>query len=150
MIRNYLAWGKLVQHWALGDDPAFPIPRDLEELTRQCAAMATQLNLDIATGPKWEAIIKLPDTIKGMAVLQNTSEVLAIRLPAKSALNDVMAGLNPPPGQLSQDYDLPAFYSEQFGNAELDFKETGNDGKRADKLAFLAKRIGDYSVSNCA
>jgi hypothetical protein len=142
MIENYDAWGTLVQKWALGNDPQYPLPRDLTDIKNQCSKMAEKMGLS-APGERWRAVINLPATMTGLAILQNSQEVLAIRLPAKKAVEDVLARMGD--GQHGNEaYPLPEFYSEQFaGHPRLRFRD------QEDKKRFLTKRIGDYSVSNC-
>ena len=144
MIENYEAWGTLVRKWAFGDDPEYPLPRDLSDVKAQCIKIAAAMDLIVAEpAPRWEAVIKFPDTMSGLAILQNSREVLAIRLPAKKAVEEVIARLSDPQN-IAEPYPLPAFYAEQFGQAPLRFRDAD------EKKKFLTKRIGDYSVSNCA
>lgn len=145
MIKNFEAWGALVQKWALGNDPEYPLPRDLDDIKDQCTRIAQANNLTTEGDvPRWRAVIDLPDTVTGLAILQNSQEVLGIRLPAKKAVEEVLNRLDNPEAQPTQDpYPLPSFYAAAFGNATLRIRTPD------EKKAFLTLRIGDYSVSNC-
>jgi hypothetical protein len=147
MIENYDAWGSLVEKWARGNDRKYPLPRDLDDIKKQCIKMAVEKELTTeGDAPLWRAVINLPDTMKGLAILQNSQEVLAIRLPAKKALEEVLKPFESQaaPRRGEDPYPLPPFYATAFGNASLRVRT--NDEKKA----FLLRRIGDYSVSNCA
>ena len=143
MIVSYEAWGTLVQKWAIGDDPDFPLPRDLSDVKDQCSKIAEAMDLTTEGDvPRWRAVIDLPDTMSGLAILQNSREVLAIRLPAKKAVEEVIGRMSDPLHS-GDAYPLPNFYADQFGHASLRFRNAD------EKRKFLSMRIGDYSVSNC-
>lgn len=128
-----LKWGQLVRTWAtgapqpgefLGEDPALlQRPTTLDELRDRCRALGISINI---TGFTSLTISQPPD--------RNT---FAIHLPAKDAVNDVIASFN-----ADGPYGIPAFYSKLFGAPAPDLAKDK-------KIEFQALRIGDYTIGNC-
>jgi hypothetical protein len=129
MIRNELAWGKLVKSWATGDNYMGPgttqptIPRTLEELKKQCE------QFDIG--------LELPSNITGLSVMQYSEETLALRLPPRSLVKKSEDGFKRNPGEA---YPIPEFYDKFYGRTLP---------STTDPFDLHACRIGDYVVRNC-
>ncbi|MBR1213624.1 hypothetical protein [Bradyrhizobium sp. JYMT SZCCT0180] len=129
-IHDDILWGKLVKSWATGKNyiaperPAPAIPRTMEELLAQAA--------DIGL------IIKFPDDMVGLEIVQYSSQTAVIKLPPKSMIEDTEADLN----KKDALYPMPRFY-EDFFSAPLP------EMRKAGLLDLHAARIGDYSIRNC-
>ncbi len=127
-VDDWVKWGNLLKGWATGKDypgvDAQVVPRTLDELKQQCA--------DIGLG------ITIPPKIKALSVVSYSEEVLVLRVPPKTMIEDSEAYLAQP----GTKYVVPNFYETYFG-VPLNVPENK-------KMDFHAGRIGDYSVSNCS
>jgi hypothetical protein len=79
--------------------------------------------------------MKIPDNFKAVQFVQGTPETLVVKLPCKTFMEAGERRLAEEGG----DYALPAFYERVFGKQPT----------IADKMAFHAERIGDYSIAMC-
>jgi hypothetical protein len=126
-VDDFVKWGNLLKGWATGKDypgvDAQVIPRTIDELKQQCA--------DIGLG------ITIPAKVKSLAIISYSEEVLVLRVPPKSMIEESETHLSQP----GTKYNVPAFYDTAYG-----VPLSVPDNK---KLDFHACRIGDYSISNC-
>jgi hypothetical protein len=131
-VNDDIKWGKLVKSWATGKnyfDPAKPapaLPRTLGELKAQCDTHGVG--------------VTIPASLKGLAFMQYSADVLAIKLPPKSMVEESEA-------EFAQGgaYQIPAFYNTFYAQSGSPLNLTTKD----QKMDFHAARIGDYSVRNC-
>lgn len=117
-ITNYKAFGDKVKAWAKGHDP---IPQDLAEFASQLAAANVGATI--------------PSRIKAVKFVACEDDVLVIKLPPKSLIEDSEERLMQPTG----DYPMPPVYEQAFQS-----KPTIKD-----KLGFHSERIADYTISLC-
>jgi len=129
-----ILWGKLVKSWATGKNyidataHVFSVPRDLKDLLDQCQSIGLTVTISR----------KFPNDHLGIAILQNSREVVGIRLPPRDLVLETEAAL----GQNEAAYPLPGFYEQFFGRP---LPALSKD----DQLQFHAARIGDYSIQHC-
>jgi hypothetical protein len=129
-VGDVILWGKLVKMWATQKAydgvPVMPQPLDLKELQEQC--------------DKIKLKITIPGHIKALALLNHSEEVLFLRVPPRSLVENSEAFLKDP----RTDYPHMPIY-------DLFEKFTGPDDKilKDKKLDFHAARVGDYSIAKC-
>lgn len=132
-VDDDIKWGKLVKSWATGKNyfdptkPANPLPRTLDELKQQCASVGLGINI--------------PAVSKGLAFIQYSAEVLAIKLPPKSMVEEAEIDFTH-----GGHYAVPKFYDDFYGR----FGTPLTLPDMATKMDLHAARIGDYSVRMCA
>ena len=128
-VNDEIKWGKLIKSFATGTNyispggPPIPVPRTLDGLKQLC--------VDVGL------VVAIPANHTGLAILQLSEEVFAIRLPPKSMVEeseaDFAAGGN---------YAVPKFYNDFY-------QKTLVLTTLAQKMDFQAARIGDYSIRMC-
>jgi hypothetical protein len=134
-------WGHLVKTWATGES-RFPNPEnqrsvDVSELQppRDLADVIRQLALIGIAGQ-----VEIPKSIKGVAVMQYSPSIMALRLPPKEMVKEAERLLSGEGEEGVQAYTVPQFYSEFAAGGEMDPLQ---------KLRLHACRIGEYAVSSC-
>jgi len=162
-VDNSAAWGKLVKSWATGrdyvtfvataakpvpDEPAagapvpFPKPGSFKAMVTVCRANNVGLHfVATATTPKTPCT---GDEPIGFVLLQGTSDISILRLPAKEKVHESESAMMGPGGMT---YPLPAFYNDAFGDG------THPGAVRAmtlvEQMEFHAKRVGEYTINTC-
>lgn len=135
-VRDYLNWGRLVKTWATGDDHVgdgnrYPRPTTLEEFRRQ--------TLQAKCG------VVIPDGVTKLAMIQGDNDTLVVRLPSAEMINGTeqqIAGLASDPDGAR--YPLPDFYLDAWdGYPQKTFD-------RDELLEFNDRRVGEYTINNCA
>ena len=135
-VREYANWGRLVKTWATGEDHVgdgnrYPRPTTLEEFKRQ----TEQANCGVV----------VPDGVTKLQIVQGDRDTLVVRLPSAEMIRDIEAQIS---GLASQTgdapYPLPKFYLEAWQYHPP--KAFDRDGL----LAFNDKRVGEYTINNCA
>jgi hypothetical protein len=123
-ITNWAAWGTLVLDWV---KDASKRPRDIAALNQQMA----QNNVGGAFSQT---------DYQSLAFCQAPNEsTLQLFLPTQSQVDRAIQDLNG-----GAPWTLPDFYSrDAFNGQPVNVKD-------ADKLKFLAERIGDYAIGQCA
>jgi hypothetical protein len=122
-ITNYEKWGKLVMTWA---KDASTRPRSVAELNQQMARENVGGSFS-ETQFQRVAFAQAPDDV-----------TIQLFLPTAGAIDRATTFLNG-----GGRWVLPDFYSrDAFGGALVNVKN-------ADKLKFLAERIGDYAIGQC-
>lgn len=122
-ITNWFAWGTLVMDWI--KNPANR-PADIPSLNQQMA----RDNVGGSFSQDYSRLVfaQAPDDATLMLFLPTQSAV-------DRAIKDLTGGLV---------WTLPDFYSrDAFNGQPVNVKD-------ADKLKFLAERIGDYAIGQCA
>ncbi len=166
-VDNHLMWGRLVKSWATGrdyvnhnvtdaspvpPDPApgapvpFPKPSSFKELVTTCIANHVGLHF-VATATSPKTFCTGTEDV-GFVLLQGTSEISILRLPAKEKIHESEAALLGGAGQAPLDYALPGFYSTAaFGtpSAPAAIRQLG----KAEKMEFHAQRVGEYTINTC-
>ena len=165
-VDNFAAWGKLVKSWATGrdyvtfvatvakpvpDEPAvgapvpLPKPSSFKDMVKVCRANNVGLHfVATATTPKTPCT---GDEPIGFVLLQGTSDISILRLPAKEKVGeseDAMMGVG---GMAPAAYPLPTFYNDVFGNG-------ANPGSIRpmnvlEQMELHAKRVGEYTINTC-
>lgn len=127
LVKDLVKWGNLVKMWSTQqpyrDIPVMPIPRDLVEFRKQCAAIGLE--------------VVIPETVTGLAVSLYSPEVLYLRIPPANMIKNMEAYLM----DERTDYPVPAIYN-MYATTEIKIP-------KAEKLEFHAARIGDYTVAQC-
>jgi hypothetical protein len=132
-VDDDIKWGKLVKSWATGRNyfdqtkPAPALPRTLDELKQQCSAIGLS--------------VTIPALHKGLAIVQYSAEVLAIKLPPKSMVDDAETELG-----RGGDYEFPRMYNDFYTRYGTPLRLPDLPSK----MDFHAARIGEYSIGNCA
>ncbi len=122
-ITNWENWGKLVISWA--KDPS-KRPRTVAELNQQMARENVGGSFSEEEFQR-VSICQAPDDV-----------TIQLFLPTAKAVDRAVAFLKG-----GGRWVLPDFYSrDAFGGAPVNVKE-------ADKLKFLAERIGEYAIGQC-
>ena len=116
-ILNYQALGQKMIQWA--KDPTTR-PRDLIEFETQLAGILQ---------------FPLPSYIKSLLIVQNTKDLLLIRLPPAELVDDTLTSVAQ--GGL---YPLPSFYEDRLVRETADTKNN---------KAFFEFRVGDYTLAHC-
>ena len=123
-ITNWQAWGDLVLGW-IKDQSARPL--DIASLNTQMA------NANVG------GAFSAQDYTKLVFSQAPDDATLMLFLPTQSAVDKATSDLNG--GAV---WKLPDFYSrDAFSGQPVNVKD-------ADKLKFLAERIGDYAIGQCA
>lgn len=137
-IENFHYWGLLVKTWATGKSyfdgtvpggvsigvpiEKLPVPRTVDEVRSQAGYLGIGL--------------VIPQNIKGLAVVQYSSDTLVLRLPPKDRIEAKEAMLAE--GGPSK-YGFPDFYKDYIAR----------DLSKAERFEVHASRIGDYTMSMC-
>jgi hypothetical protein len=132
-VVNWERWGDLVKAWTTGrphrtSGKVYAVPRTLDELKRQCRELTIGL--------------KLPKHVTDLVVYSHEKSTMVLRLPPKDlveASEKELRGRSPSP------YDLPPFYADALGVSG----QTPQFANEKEALDFHARRIGDYTISNC-
>ena len=166
-VDNHVMWGRLVKSWATGrdyvnhtptdtdpvpSDPAagqpvpFPKPTSFKDLVITCKDNHVGLHF-VATSSSPKTYCTGDESI-GFVLLQGTSEISILRLPAKEKIHESETALLGTGGQAPLDYTLPMFYGAAFGTASapLPMRQLGP----AEKMEFHAQRVGEYTINTCA
>jgi hypothetical protein len=130
-VVNWERWGDLVKAWTTGqphraNGKTYAVPRTLDELKKQCKELTIGL--------------KLPKHVTDLVVYSHEKSTMVLRLPPKDlvmASEKELRGRSP--------YDLPPFYADALGVSG----QTPQFGSVEEALDFHARRIGDYTISNC-
>ena len=165
-VDNHLMWGRLVKSWATGRDYVthnvtdgnpvppepgpglpvpFPKPSSFSELVATCRNNHVGLHfVATATSPKTYCT---GNENVGFVLLQGTSEISILRLPAKEKIHESEAALLGTGGQAPLDYALPTFYGAAFGTpaAPAPMRQMG----LSEKMEFHAQRVGEYTINTC-
>lgn len=124
-ITNWENWGKLVMSWAL-DTTKTTWPKDVKDLNQQMAKANVGGSF---SETRFSAV--------SLAQAPNATTI-QLFLPTAKAVQAALDHLNS-----GGRWVLPDFYSrDAFGGQPVNVKD-------ADKLKFLAERIGDYSIGQC-
>jgi len=165
-VDSHQMWGKLVKSWATGRDyvnhhvtdadpvppePApgspvpFPKPSSFMDLVLACKNNHVGLHF-VATASEPKKFCRGDENV-GFILLQGTSEISILRLPAKEKIHESEAALLGTGGQAPLDYALPSFYGAAFGTAAapLPMRQLG----LTEKMEFHAKRVGEYTINTC-
>ncbi len=134
-VGDYLNWGRLVKTWATGDDHVgdgnpYPRPSNLEEFKRQ-----TQ---------QAKCGVVIPDGVTKLVIVQGDSDTLVLRLPSAEmidATEQQIEGLAA--NRSSAPYPLPDFYLEAWSSYQKAFDLD-------ELLEFNDRRVGEYTINNCA
>jgi hypothetical protein len=137
-VENHHHWGLLVKTWATGKSyfdgstqggvsigvpiEKLPVPRTVDEVRAQAGLVGVGL--------------VIPQNVKGLAVVQYSSDTFALRLPPKDRIEAKEANLAE--GGPSK-YGFPDFYKDFIGR----------DLNKTERLEAHACRIGDYTISMC-
>jgi hypothetical protein len=140
-VENIHRWGLLIKTWATGKSyfdgtglgsvsigvpiQKLPVPRTVDEVRAQAGSVGVGL--------------VIPQNIKGLAVVQYSSDTLVLRLPPKDRIEAREAKLAD--GSTSG-YEFPDFYKS--------FMERPLPLSLPELLEAHASRIGDYTISMCA
>ncbi len=164
-VDNHLMWGRLVKSWATGRDyvnhnvtdadpvPAqpvgvvpFPKPSSFKDMVTACRNNHVGLHF-VARGGEPKTYCTGDEDV-GFVLLQGTSEISILRLPAKEKIHESEAALLGAGGQAMLEYTLPSFYGAAFGtaNALLPMRQLG----LGEKMDFHAQRVGEYTINTCA
>lgn len=130
-VVNWERWGDLVKAWTTGqphraNGKPYAVPRTLGELKKQCRELSIGL--------------KLPKHVTDLMVYSHEKSTMVLRLPPKDLVMNSerqLRGLSP--------YDLPPFYADALGVSG----KTPHFADVEEALDFHARRIGDYTISNC-
>ena len=165
-VDNHLMWGRLVKSWATGRDyvnhnvtdanpvppepPAgspvpFPKPSSFKDLV--IASVANHVGLHfVATAAAPKTYCTGNEDI-GFVLLQGTSEISILRLPATEKIHESEAALLGTGGQAPLDYSVPGFYGAVFGTpaAPAVMRQLG----KSEKMEFHAQRVGEYTINTC-
>ena len=165
-VDSHSAWGRLVKSWATGRDyvnftptnanpvpnqPAhgaavpFPKPGSFKQLVDACKAANVGLHF-VGTAATPKTYCTGSEEI-GFVLLQGTSDISILRLPAKEKVHeseDALAGAN---GMAGMDYALPSFYGEAFSTTGV--PASLKPMSVAEKMELHAKRIGEYTINTC-
>lgn len=135
-VGDYLNWGRLVKTWATGDDHVgdgkpYPRPGNLEEFKRQ--------TLQAKCG------VVIPDGVTKLVIVQGDSDTLVLRLPSAEMIDATERQIQ----ELAADrsgapYPLPGFYLDAWGS----YPQKTFD--RDELLMFNDRRVGEYTINNCA
>ncbi|MBY0332502.1 MAG: hypothetical protein K2X49_17750 [Acetobacteraceae bacterium] len=130
-VVNWERWGDLVKTWTTGrphraNNKEYKVPRTLEELKAQC------LDLDIG--------LKLPRHVTSLVVYTHEKGTMVLRLPPRDLVEASEEQL-----KAGAAYDLPPFYASALGVAG----QVPQLGDEKALMDFHARRIGDYTISNC-
>ena len=135
-VRNYTNWGRLVKTWATGEDHVrdgnqYPRPTTIAEFRRQTELANTGL--------------VVPEEVTNLVMVQGDSDTLVVRLPAGAMVRASEARIGSlVSGQCGAQYPLPDFYREAWEYQPQ--KELDREGL----LAFNDRRVGEYTINNCA
>jgi hypothetical protein len=160
-VDNHEMWGRLVKSWATGRnyvnhnltdanpvpaEPAagqpvpFPKPTSFKDLVTACMSNHVGLHFVATAGsPKTYCTGNEP---VGFILLQGTSEISILRLPAKEKVHESEDALLGSGGLAPMDYALPGFYGALFGTP---IRALG----QAEKMALHAQRVGEYTINTC-
>lgn len=133
---NEERWGRLVLGWILGKsqfpniDADLSIPRDLDDLKRQLAAV--------------DVVLDRLDEVKSLTIIRDSGDALIIRLPASDAIENAIESLK------KSEYPIPQFYVTFGDGVGLQVGEDEQSDLMKDKMKLLACRLGDYSIAQCA
>lgn len=163
-VDNHAAWGKLVKSWATGrdyvtfvatdvkpvpDDPApgqaFPKPGSFKDLVNACRANNVGLHF-VATATSPKTFCTGNEEI-GFVLLQATSEISILRLPAKEKVHESEEALTGSGGMQPLPYALPTFYEDAFATAAG--PALLRTMTAVEKMELHAKRIGEYTINTC-
>jgi hypothetical protein len=165
-VDNHLMWGKLVKSWATGRDyvnhhvtdqspvpaePApgqpvpFPKPTSFSELVTTCRNNHVGLHF-VATPATPKTYCTGAESI-GFVLMQGTSEISILRLPAKEKIHESEGALLGDGGLAPMDYALPSFYPALFASAGAPppMRQLG----KAEKMELHAQRVGEYTINTC-
>jgi hypothetical protein len=160
-------WGRLVKSWATGRDYVnhhvtdanpvppepgpgqsvpFPKPTSFSDLVTTCRNNHVGMHF-VATATTPKTFCTGTEAI-GYVLLQGTSDISILRLPAKEKVHESEAALLGAGGQAPLDYALPSFYGIVFGTAAAPqpMRQMG----LTEKMDFHAQRIGEYTINTCA
>lgn len=164
-VDNHLMWGRLVKSWATGRDYVnhnvtdadpvplqpvgavpFPKPSSFKEMVTACIQNHVGLHF-VARGAQAKTYCTGDEDV-GFVLLQGTSEISILRLPAKEKIHESEDALLGAGGQPRLEYALPGFYGAVFGTAgaPLQMRSLG----LAEKMDFHAQRVGEYTINTCA
>lgn len=142
---DYENWGKLLKCWARLAAGQVPSQYPVGEGPAYLSAAATPKTLPttmkelVAQAKKAGVKLTIPARFNDFEVEMKTGTKLEIYLPPPGMIDAAEHYLQAP----GTDYLLPAFYDSFYVNPRRK-KMT-----EAEKLAFHAKRIGDYTIANC-
>jgi hypothetical protein len=165
-VDNHLMWGKLVKSWATGRDyvghhvtdadpvppePApgqpvpYPKPTSFSDLVKTCKDNHVGLHF-VATAATPKTYCTGTENI-GFVLLQGTSEISILRLPAKEKIHESEAALLGEGGVAPMDYALPSFYPALFaaGGPPPPMRQLG----KSEKMDLHAQRVGEYTINTC-
>lgn len=130
-VVNWERWGDLVKAWTTGEphranNKPYAVPRTLDELKKQCKELSIGL--------------KLPKHVTDLVVYSHEKSTMVLRLPPKDLVVASEKQL-----RRRSPYDLPPFYADALGVSG----QTPQFASVDDALDFHARRIGDYTISNC-
>ena len=165
-VDNHLMWGRLVKSWATGRDYVNHNVTDADPVPAEPAAGGGGIpqalvvqghGADVQGQPRGAALrgnghqpktYCTGDESVGFVLLQGTSEISILRLPAKEKVHESEAALLGSGGQAPLDYTLPSFYGAAFGTpaAPLPMRQLGP----TEKMEFHAQRVGEYTINTCA
>ena len=149
-VDNHLMWGRLVKSWATGRDYVnhnvtdanpvppelgpgqpvpFPKPSSFKDLVLTCKNNHVGLHF-VATASTPKTFCTGDEPI-GYVLLQGTSDISILRLPAKEKVHESEAALLGTGGQAPLDYALPSFYGIAFGTPGIPqpMRQLGTFGK---------------------
>jgi hypothetical protein len=119
----------------------FAKPSSFKEMVTLCRALNVGMHFVAMDGqPKRECT---GDEPIGFVLVQVSPESFVLRLPSKEMIHRSEAALTGSGGAAALDYALPPFYTVAFGNAQM----VPMDAPA--KMAFHAKRIGEYTINTC-
>ncbi len=162
-VDNHTAWGKLVKSWATGrdyvtfvattakpvpDEPAvggpvpFPKPGSFKDMVAVCRANGVGLHfVATASTPKKPC---MGDEPMGFVLLQGTSDISILRLPAKEKVHESENAMTAPGGMT---YPLPPFYKDAFGNGTQ--PGAVRSMTLVEQMELHAERVGEYTINTC-
>jgi hypothetical protein len=117
-ILDYRGLGQKVIQWAQDQTSR---PKDLAEFERQLAGIIE---------------FPLPSYIKSLLLVQNTKDLLLIRLPPADLVEDTLTTISQ-----GGNYRLPGFYEDRL---------VAGTQETSDNRKFFDFRVGDYSLAHCA
>lgn len=139
-IIRYEAIGNLVKSWVLGEDrleipgKTWTKPQSTTDKA-EIDALRQQFK-DAGTN------FQIPDTVTEVKVAQQSSTCFVLKLPDPNAIRAQEARFgHPVPVPDPASYPMPPFYLPAVTSPPTSIEE---------KLSLDAKRIGDYTITNCA
>ncbi|MFO1082984.1 MAG: hypothetical protein U1E21_00330 [Reyranellaceae bacterium] len=132
-IVNFEAIGNLVKSWVLGEDrlkiPGKKWTKPQSTTTKAEIDALRQQFKDAGTN------FTIPNTVTEVKVVQGSPTCFVLKLPDPDLLRQHEGRLKAVP------YPMPPFYMPACNNPPISL---------SDKLRLDARRIGDYTISNCA